>query len=208
MLHSLIVSSNIWVLSSSVGFKELISEQLSQFTAILLKFLDSVLWNEEFKVKQAKSSGSSITLHLGKLGICYSCWSVLPLSCMAVLCSEECLLLWHSAACKKLEGKINCCGWRSVAVAVLQCLHPAAFSGGLFKKQCHSSEGFGILGFHCVSVKPGIFAEAVFNLFRDLNVFTFYFHVTNENRCLHFDYLCENWLLASGSEQVHSVSSF
>lgn len=93
MLHSLIVSSNIWVLSSSVGFKELISEQLSQFTAILLKFLDSVLWNEEFKVKQAKSSGSSINLHLGKFGICCSCWSVLRLSCMAVLWSEECLLL-------------------------------------------------------------------------------------------------------------------
>lgn len=38
----------------------LISEQLSQFTTIVLTFLASVLWNAEFKVKEAKYSGRSI----------------------------------------------------------------------------------------------------------------------------------------------------
>lgn len=66
MLHSFIVNSNIWVTSSSMEFKELISEQLSQFTSILLKFLDSLLWNEEFKVKQAKYSRSRLNLHIGE----------------------------------------------------------------------------------------------------------------------------------------------
>lgn len=66
MLHSFILSSNIWLISSSMGFKELISEQSSQFTAILLKSLDSVLQNKEFKVKAAKYSGKSINLHTGE----------------------------------------------------------------------------------------------------------------------------------------------
>lgn len=40
---SFMLSSNIWVISSSVvGFKELISEQLSKFTDILLESLDSI----------------------------------------------------------------------------------------------------------------------------------------------------------------------
>lgn len=47
-----------------MGFNELISEQLIQLTGILLKFLDSVLRNEQLKVKEAKYSGKSINLHI------------------------------------------------------------------------------------------------------------------------------------------------
>lgn len=128
MLHSFIVNSNIWVTSSSMEFKELISEQLSQFTSILLKFLDSFLWNEEFKVKQAKYSRRSLNLHIGEFWSCCWFYSLLPLSCMAVLWRLP-LTPWHSLVhCKKLECKMSCCGWRSVAVTVSQYLHPAAFS--------------------------------------------------------------------------------
>lgn len=59
-----ILSSSILVISSGMGFNELISEQLSQLTGILLKFLDSVLQNEQLKVKEAKYSGKSINLHI------------------------------------------------------------------------------------------------------------------------------------------------
>lgn len=80
---------------------------------------------------------------------------------------------------KSLNAKMSTCGWRSTAAVALYGICTQQHSSdGMFKKQCYSSSAFGIVGFHsAVSVKPGIFADTVFVLFRDLNVLAFYFHV-------------------------------